>query len=83
MSINNAGDYRKIISVDESVAQWTIFTYDFAFLSTLYTQKEQAESEYQQKCCVRDIAVIELLFATGMRISELCSLKPSDSSVNR
>lgn len=49
-----------------------------AFLSTLYTQKERAESEYQLRCCIRDIAVIELLFATGMRISELCSLKPSD-----
>lgn len=49
-----------------------------AFLSTLYTQKELAESEYQLRCCIRDIAVIELLFATGMRISELCSLKPSD-----
>lgn len=48
------------------------------FLSTLYAQKEQAESEYQLHCCIRDIAVIELLFATGMRISELCSLKPSD-----
>ncbi|MCX4299898.1 MAG: tyrosine-type recombinase/integrase [Lachnospiraceae bacterium] len=49
-----------------------------AFLSTLYAQKELAESEYQLHCCIRDIAVIELLFATGMRISELCSLKPSD-----
>ena len=49
-----------------------------SFLSTLYVQKEHAESEYQQRCCIRDIAVIELLFATGMRISELCSLKPSD-----
>ncbi len=48
------------------------------FLSTLYAQKEQAKSEYQLCCCIRDIAVIELLFATGMRISELCSLKPSD-----
>lgn len=48
------------------------------FLSTLYAQKKQAESEYQLQCCIRDIAVIELLFATGMRISELCSLKPSD-----
>ena len=47
-------------------------------LSTLYTQKDQATSEYQLRCCIRDIAVIELLFATGMRISELCSLKPSD-----
>ena len=48
------------------------------FLSTLYAQKELAESEYQLRCCIRNIAVIELLFATGMRISELCSLKPSD-----
>ena len=48
------------------------------FLSTLYIQKEQAASAYQFRCCLRDIAVIELLFATGMRISELCSLKPSD-----
>ena len=48
------------------------------FLSTLYAQKELSKSEYQLRCCIRDIAVIELLFATGMRISELCSLKPSD-----
>ncbi len=48
------------------------------FLSAIYTQKENAGSEYQRRCCVRDIAVIELLFATGMRISELCALKPSD-----
>lgn len=49
-----------------------------AFLSTLYKQKEKAASEHQLRCCIRDIAVIELLFATGMRISELCSLKPAD-----
>lgn len=48
------------------------------FLSTLYAQKEYATSEYQLRCYIRDIAVIELLFATGMRISELCSLRPSD-----
>lgn len=48
------------------------------FLSTLYAVKEKAESEYQLRCCIRDIAVIELLFATGMRISELCSLTASD-----
>lgn len=47
-------------------------------LSVMYAQRELAKSEYQRKCCTRDIAVIELLFATGMRISELCSLKLKD-----
>lgn len=48
------------------------------FLSTMYLQKGTAKSEYELRCCIRDIAIIELLFATGMRISELCSLKPKD-----
>lgn len=48
------------------------------FLSSLYAEKERASSPHQFKCCIRDIAVMELLFATGMRISELCSLRPSD-----
>lgn len=48
------------------------------FLSILYEHKKLATSKYQLRCSIRDIAVIELLFATGMRISELCSLKPSD-----
>lgn len=47
-------------------------------LSVLYREKSQASSIYQQRCCIRNIAVIELLFATGMRISELCGLRPSD-----
>ncbi len=47
-------------------------------LAVMYAQREAARSEHERKCCARDIAVIELLFATGMRISELCSLKPDD-----
>lgn len=48
------------------------------FLSTIYKQHDAAKTDYQKRTTLRDIAVIELLFATGMRISELCSLKDKD-----
>ena len=48
------------------------------FLSTIYKQRQNAKTEYQKRNALRDAAVIELLFATGMRISELCSLKDKD-----
>ena len=44
------------------------------FYQTLYEQKDQAATDYQYGCAVRNIAVVELLFATGLRISELCNL---------
>ncbi len=31
---------------------------------------------------LRDVAVLELLFATGMRVSELCALQPGDVRIN-
>ena len=48
------------------------------FLSTIYQQQKDAKTVYQRKNALRDAAVIEMLFATGMRISELCSLHASD-----
>ena len=48
------------------------------FLSTIYHCRTNAKTAYQRKNALRDAAVIELLFATGIRISELCSLKPDD-----
>ena len=48
------------------------------FLSTIYQQHNTAGTDCQRNNTLRDMAVIELLFATGMRISELCTLKVSD-----
>lgn len=53
-----------------------------SFLSTIYTCRRQAPTAYHRKNALRDAAIIELLFATGMRISELCSLKAGDISLS-
>ena len=52
------------------------------FLSTIYEQRAHAKTVYQKKNALRDAAVIEHLFATGMRISELCSLKAGNVNLN-
>ena len=44
------------------------------FLATVYRQQQEAKTTYQKRNALRDAAIFELLFSTGIRISELCSL---------
>lgn len=48
------------------------------FLAAIYREHAAAKTAYSKRTTLRDIAVAELLFVTGMRISELCSLHVSD-----
>lgn len=45
---------------------------------TIYRQRELATTTYQKRKTLQDITIVELLFSTGIRISELCLLRASD-----
>lgn len=47
-------------------------------LSTMYREHRGAATPFRQKKILLDIAIVEVLFSTGIRISELCSLRRSD-----
>lgn len=50
-------------------------------LNCAYSQLPSQTNTYSRAANLRDIAVLELLFATGMRISELCSLHTTDVNI--
>jgi len=51
-------------------------------LIVAYKRLTYAKSEYASRVAQRDIAIVELLFATGLRVSELCSLNSKNVNLN-
>lgn len=75
--------FRKIkIRIKEPQTLPKVMTIDEVkkILATLYRDMNDnlRKESYIYKSQIRNIAMIELLFATGMRVSELCELKISD-----
>lgn len=66
--------FRTPVTLPKTIPLHTVET----FLTAIYKQRNDAETAYQRRNALRDAAVAELLFATGIRISELCSLGIND-----
>lgn len=66
--------FREPVMLPKTIPLQTIET----LLNAIYNQYHNAASSRKKKNALRDIAVMELLFATGIRISELCTIQPQN-----
>ena len=52
----------------------------YRIFTLLFNNLSNANTEYKKKLALRNITIIELLFSTGIRISELCNIHTNDIS---
>lgn len=53
-----------------------------AVLSKITSSATSAKSSYKYSMLIRDLAIVEFLYATGVRVSELCALSSSDMNLD-
>jgi integrase/recombinase XerD len=67
-------EFREPVALPKSLPLKTVGR----LLQTAHGLLEQGMSDYQHGMALRNAAVLELLFATGLRVSELCSVRPAE-----
>ena len=82
MIINNPFRKMRTLIKEPKLLPKTIPTQYLTLLfHSLYASYDNAQTQYQKYQALRNIAVIELLFSTGIRISELCHIHNEDLDI--
>ena len=81
-------DHNPFERIDTSVRELMMLSKKYplnivnAIISSAYKEYQLADTDYKKHCNERDIAILEILFATDARISEVCGLTPSMVDLN-